>query len=370
MRPSSSTVPAVALLLSLALLVGPSASRGAAPARQEERPDQLSRERLLLLREAFQLVSLVGNDLWPGWAGVPLTVLVVGETREFLVNPPPDWEPSSGFEPADQSFLGRPIYRRRRSLPMALRAAFPVDGVPAAVVGAWREGEESPNEWATTLVHEWFHVLQMQRDEEAKVAELDLDGAAYPSLQLDYPFAYGDGDISNAIHLLGNALYDFWDRSRTLPRAMQRTFVAQTPWAALRNLETVVRLKYGDDAYSYFRYQTWKEGVARYTEVHVALRAADLERRGRLRPVPGFASVPGAMSYQQLWDEVIRTNFWEIRPSVTEGADPSAFYGIGHGIAELLDQIHPGWRQRYFEEGVWLDDLVTEKMAPDRSTDR
>lgn len=369
MRPSSSTVRRVALLLSLTFLLIPGASQADLPALQEEPAEELSRNRLLLLREAFQLVSMVGNDLWPGWAGVPLTVLMVGETREFLVNPPADWEPSGGFEPAEQSFLGRPIYQRRRSLPMALRAAFPVDGVPAAVVGAWREGEESPNEWATTLVHEWFHVLQMRRDEEAKVEELGLEGTDYPSLQLDYPFAYGDGDIANAVHLLGNALYDFWDRSRELPRAMQRTFVARTSWAAMRNLETVVRLKYGGEAYSYFRYQTWKEGVARYTEVHVTLRAADMERRGRLRPVPGFASIPGAVSYRQLWEEVTRTNYWEIRPSVTGGVDPTAFYGIGHGLAELLDQIHDGWRDRYFDRGVWLDDLVTEKMAPDASTD-
>lgn len=369
MRPSSPTVPRVALLLSLILLLPLSASHGAVTGSQDQPVDRLSRERLLLLREAFQLVSLVGNELWPGWAGVPLTVLVVGETREFLVNPPRDWEPSSGFEAADQSFLGRPIYRRRRSLPMAIRAAFPVDGVPAAVVGAWREGEESPNEWATTLVHEWFHVLQMRRDEKSKVEELDLEGEAYPSLRLDYPFAYGDADIANAIHLLGNALYDFWDRSRNLPRAMQRTFVAQTSWAALRNFETVVRLKYGDDGYSYFRYQTWKEGVARYTEVQVTRQAAELESRGRLRSVPGFASIPGAMSYRRLWEEVTRTNFWEIRSSVADGADPTAFYGIGHGLAELLDQIHPGWKERYFDQETWLDDLVTEKMAPDRSTD-
>lgn len=373
MRPSSRLDRGAALLLSVACLVTLSASQGAVAATQQtyqdEPADQLGRERLLLLREAFQLVNRVGNELWPGWANVPLTVLVVAEDHEFLVNTPGDWEPSAGFEPADQEFLGRPIYRRRRTLPMALRAAFPVDGVPAAVVGAWRQGEESPNEWATTLVHEWFHVLQMHRDEESKVEALDLAGATYPSLQLDYPFAYGDHDIANALHLLGNALYDFWERSRNLPRAMQRTFVAQTSWAALRNFETLVRLKYGDDAYSYFRYQTWKEGVARYTEVHVTLRAAELDAAGRLRPVAGFETIAGAVPYRRLFEEVTRTNFWEIRPSVVDGADPTAFYGIGHGLAELLDEIHPEWKARYFEEETWLDDLVTEKMAPDRSTD-
>lgn len=348
----------VALVAAGALL----ARTGEATARQEQ--PRLDRERLLLVREAFNLVSRVGNEVWPGWSSIPLTTLVVAEDHEFLVFPPEDWEPSSGFQESDQTFLGRPLHWRNRTLPMALRAAFPVDGTPAAVVGAWRPQEESPNEWVVTLVHEWFHVLQMQREEEAKIEDLGLGEGSYPSLQLDYPFAYGDRDIANAIHLLGKSLYDFWERSRTLPRVMQRTFVAETPWAALENLQTVVSLKYGEDAYSYFQYQTWKEGVARYTQVQVSMLAAEREKRGRLRPVPGFASLMGAMPYDRLWEEVTATTYWEIRATSVGAAsnDPTSFYGIGHGMAELLDAINPDWKERYFDEEVWLDDLVAEIM--------
>ena len=146
------------------------------------------------------------------------------------------WEVAGGFEPIDQTFLGQTIYRRNRTLPRALRAAFPVAGLPAAIVGGWRSVEESPNEWAITLVHEWFHVMQMVRGDADKVAALHLGEGTYPSLQLDYPFVYGDDDIGHAIHLLGSSLYDFWSRSRTMPRAVQRKFLAETSWAALKNL--------------------------------------------------------------------------------------------------------------------------------------
>ena len=183
-----------------------------APRRTDASPaqeDGLPRSQLLVLREAFQLVNTVGNEVWPGWVRSPMTVVIIEDDYEYLLNAPLDWEEASGFELIDQTFIGQPIYRRDGALPQALRAAFPVGGIPAAVVGAWRPSEESPNEWAVTLVHEWFHVLQMTRNEEAKLGDLRLGEGVYPSLQLDYPFAYGDRDIGYAIHLLGSSLYDF-----------------------------------------------------------------------------------------------------------------------------------------------------------------
>ena len=367
-----STVRIAALVcLASGLLISTATSSHGREEVGTEQAEGLPRQQRLVLREAFQLVTSVGNELWPGWATMPLTVVIIEDDYEYLMNSPADWRPVGSFERIEQTFLGQPIHRRSRSLPRALRAAFPIGGLPAAVVGAWRPAEESPNEWAMTLVHEWFHVLQMQRDEETKVRELQLGEATYPSLQLDYPFAYGDRDIGHAIHLLGQALYDFWSRSRTLPRVVQRTFIAETSWAALQNLKTVVSLKYGEEAYNYFRYQTWKEGVARYTQVHASLLAANLEDRGRFRQQPAVAALQGSMSYARLWEEVTRTNFWLIRTSVgNQGGDPASFYGIGHGLAELLDSVNPSWKERYFERGIWLDDLIGEAMDPGSMTAR
>ena len=263
--PSTTLVRLIGLVCLSSVLVlslATSAVKGAEASPTQEEAG-LPQSQLVGLREAFQLVNTVGNEVWPGWTRSPMTVVIIEDDYEYLLNTPRNWKESGGFELTEQTFLGQPIYHRGRTLPQALRAAFPVAGLPSAVVGAWRPSEESPNEWAITLAHEWFHVLQMTREEEIKVADLELGQGVYPSLQLDYPFAYGDRDVGYAIHLLGSSLYDFWSRSRTLPRAVQRTFVAETSWAALQNLTTIISLKYGDDAYNYFRYQTWKEGVAR-----------------------------------------------------------------------------------------------------------
>jgi len=365
LRRSSRRRFAALTCMTAALAVTPATSMIAPADAAEPQQPELARPQLLVLREAFQLANTVGNEVWPGWSRTPMTVVVIGEEHEYLFNAPRDWEPTGGFERIEQTFIGQPVYERDRTLPRALRAAFPVGGLPSAVVGAWRPDEEGPNEWAITLVHEWFHVMQMSRGEDEKLAELRLGEGTYPSLQLDYPFAYGDREIGYALHLLGSALYDFWSRSRTLPRAVQRTFLAETSWAALQNFKTIVSLKYGDDAYNYFRYQTWKEGVARYTQVHVSLLAADMEGNGRFHHQPGFPALQGAMSYARLWEEVTHNSFWLMRTaSGNQGGDPTSFYGIGHGLAEVLDAVNPGWKERYFEPGVWLDDLFAEQMDP------
>jgi hypothetical protein len=71
------------------------------------------------------------------------------------------------------------------------------------------------------------------------------------------------------------------------------------------------------------------------------------------------------MSYARLWEEVTHTNYWLMRtPSGDLGGDPTSFYGIGHGMAELLDAVNPTWKERYFDRGVWLDDLIAEAMDP------
>jgi hypothetical protein len=71
------------------------------------------------------------------------------------------------------------------------------------------------------------------------------------------------------------------------------------------------------------------------------------------------------MSYARLWEEVTHNSFWLMRTaSGNQGGDPTSFYGIGHGLAEVLDAVNPGWKERYFEPGVWLDDLFAEQMDP------
>ena len=336
----------------------------AVPGASTAQPKYLDDEQFILLREAMQLINTVGDDVWRGWAQIPKTTLIIAPAGEYLVNFPQGTEPSPEFKSTDQRFMGVPVYSRPRMLSSALRATFPIGGIPVAVIGAWRANVESPNEWVVGLVEQWFHLLQLNQGEQAKVAELSLGASREESWQINYSFPFDDPDVGNAMLLLGQSLYDFWGTGANLPRAGQRAFLAATASAALQNLRVVVTLKHGKETYEYFQLQTWRAGIARYSSILAARAAARAEVLGKYEHTPGFARLEQHKSYAALWEENLSHRFWLIRTAGLEGErDRTSFDALGHGIAELLDVLGFDWKEQYFERGVWLDDLVTTSMA-------
>lgn len=339
------------------LLAGSAAATSAAP---EQRA--LAKEQLLLVSEASRVLREVGDDLWKDWPRVPHATLIIDADREFLLNLPRNTKPPVDFMPGDQEFMGVPVYSRARHYPETLRTAVPLGAVPAAVVGAWRPDVESPNEWVVTLVEQWFRVLQLVRGEEAKIADLGIPGYDTQSWDIDYPFPFEDVDVSNAMLLLGQSLYDFWSGG-PLPREQQRAFLAETAVAALHNLRIVLQLKHGDVAWRYFQLQVWRDGVARYSGIGVAREIARAEVLDGYRQIDGFDLLPQRKTYVQTWEENIRSRFWMIRTSGhPSDLGRTSFHSLGHGIAELLDGLDPAWKLRYFDRGVWLDDLLVEAL--------
>lgn len=326
-------------------------------------PAQLGEEQLLLVHEAMRVLDEVGDDLWRGWRRASKATLVIDTDREYLLNIPRGADAPEGFEPTRQRFMGSLVYSRPRMLTDLLRTALLLDDIPTAAVGAWRAEVESPNEWVVTLVEQWFHVFQLQQGEATKLAELGIAAEIMPAWQVDYPFPYDDPDVANAMLLLGDALYEFWSRSGTLPREGQRTFLAETAQAALANLRTVLTLKHGPEAWAYFRLLSWRDGVARYSGIVVAREIARAEVLDGYDQIDGFDDLPSRQTYAQTWEDHMRARFWMIRTSARDDErGRTTFHALGHGIAEMLDVVHPDWKRSYFERGVWLDDLVAEAL--------
>lgn len=321
-------------------------------------PEGLADRQLLLLREAAHVVREVGDDLWPGWARSSKTTLVIASEREYLVGLPSGRKAPDGFSATDQSFMGAPVYQRPRSLPATLRAVVRLDETThAAAVGEWRPEIESPNEWVVTLVEQWFRVLRLERGVRLADEGAELSG---------YEFPFDDPDVGNALMLLGQALYDFWNVGAQLPRTAARTFLAETAWAALQNLEAILTLKHGEQAYRFFQLQTSSEGVPRYSGMLVAREIARAEARNGYHYTRGFDDLPEQRSYSRMWEESMHTRFWLIRTSTQPGErDMTTFHAIGHGLAEMLDAVHPDWKRRYFEAGVPLDTLIAESLHPE-----
>jgi hypothetical protein len=333
-----------------------------APAAQAQDPELGSQQRVLV-REALQIVGIVGDQIWPGWGTTPKTTLVIGEGHEFLAALGRRVDVPDDFEDTGERIAGFRVFSRPRTLPNTLRAAFEVNGVPMAVVGAWDPTEESPNEWAISLVQQWFHLLQLQRGEDSKILSLGLEDDVSQVWPADYAFPFNDEDVGNAMVLLGGALYDFDAVAADLPRDSQRSFQAETTRAALRNLRTVLELKYGPDAYAFFRLRTWREGVARYSGVLVSRLLAIAESRRQYRSIDGFDDLEEHKTYQDVWRDGYANQIWLIRTAQLDSERHlTSFNALGHGMAVMLDVVLPDWKERYFESDTWLDDLIADGL--------
>src|SRR5262249_33047061 len=99
------------------------------------------------------------------------------------------------------------------------------------------------------------------------------------------------------------------------------------------------------DDYKYFAFQTWKEGIARYTEYQVALLATT-----KYRPSKEFR----ALKDYRPFADVARTTrdriFRELLTQKLSESKREVVYSFGAAEGLLLDEINPRWRSRYFVE--------------------
>ena len=102
----------------------------------------------------------------------------------------------------------------------------------------------------------------------------------------------------------------------------------------------------------YERWLEWEEGVAKYIEV--ASLKAGFETAGYI-PLPAVIADPDFKKYQrfnQRWfQEMI-----QLRYQTTAGEE--RLYASGMAQAFLLDELVPNWKEQYWGEGAFLEDLL------------
>ncbi len=332
------------LLVGVVLALGSSVAAGEFPALPEEQK--------VRLRQAFHLAEQLGPAVWPGFDGRQAPVLLIVEETEYLLNRE---QAPEGFAavPGD-AFNELPVFARRRTFAPNLQASFPAIGTETVVVGTAEQTKLSPTAWTVIVAHELFHVFQAAHGLNEKILALGIGPPGDPSWHLNFPFPYQDRDVQYAMHLLGYALY----RTVILPndeKTATVTYDARTAYEALSNLIHLLELRYRDPRQvNYLRYQTGKEGVARYVEYRLAERAA----QDNYQPLPEFAAAEGFIPYAKLWEEKYSSQLLLIKNAGRVSRNRVEFYGLGHGLALTLNRVDPGWKARYFEPGVWLDDLL------------
>lgn len=293
------------------------------------------------------MADRLGDRIWPGWSKAPFAVLLVTPENEFLIRHP---KPSSdftsiGFDPS----LKSEVYYRKRQFPTHYLATFPAitnSPISTIVVGqAENTTAKTTTPWVITLLHEHFHQLQdSQPDFYQEVNKLNLARGDQTGMwMLNYAFPYDRKEVQD----------QFVTMSQLLAAAIQSTKATRTKrveayLAARKKFEEMLV----PDDYKYLSFQFWKEGIARYTEYHIARLAA-----ANYRPSKEFRALDDYRSFADVAKETHEGILRQLLAQQLGKSKREVVYAYGAAEGLLLDEIKHRWRNRYFLEKFDLGKL-------------
>jgi hypothetical protein len=321
------------------------------------------------LAEAIQLRGAVGNAVWPGWGDAAIPVLLWNEQYAFLVGhpaPPPGWEAVP-----DDDFFGAPYYRQvardpqafavrvgdvwaasmatrewmplalhaevRNDLPEFLKPLFPYRLVTRVYTTDWH---------IAAIQHESFHAYQAQTAlERLRAAENTVRSGEARYL---WDHAEFQADWAAELKLLQQAVQAASDAEAT---DLARQFLAGR---TLRRQS----VELSPDMGNYERQREWLEGTAKYVELQAWRAGATTPAYTPQPALTADRQFKDYRGYQQRLNEEIRHL---TRLKLDQPGD-SRFYYSGMAQALLLDRLAPGWKDRAFDDGVWLEALLAEAV--------
>lgn len=316
-----------------------------APPCLAQAPPALPEVDRVRMAEASRLADALGNRVWPDWDKAPFAILLVTPEYEFLMRHP---RPSEDFTAIPETTASKPkVWFRKRQFSPNLLATFPaVGGVSTIVIGqAENTAAKTSTPWVITLLHEHFHQLQnAQPGYYAGVDSLGLArGDQTGTWMLNYAFPYAKPEVRDQFSVM----------SKALAEALQ----AKPPADFSRKLASYVEARkafrslLSADDYKYFAFQSWQEGIARYTEYRIALLAA-----AEYQPSQEFQGLKDYAPFKKEAPAILERIEKELASVELDKAKRTAFYALGAGEALVLDRANPGWRTRYFEDKFSLDE--------------
>lgn len=312
-------------------------------AQAQNKPQMAEIDRIRLA-EAFRIGEQIGDKVWRDWSKAPFAVLLVTPEHEFLIRHP---KPSKDFAPLGyDALLKSDVYHRARQFPVNLLATFPaVGGIPTIVIGqAENTSQKTSTSWVITVLHEHFHQLQSsQPDYYAAVGGLDLTGGDQTGMwMLNYAFPYKDAKVKEQFAVL----------SRSLAETLQTRKKKEQPeklaayLAERRKFEAML----APSDYKYFSFQSWQEGIARYTEYKIASLAAN-----KYKPSKEFRALKDYQPFKEAAPKVMQNITKELTTLELDDYGRPAFYPLGAGEGLLLDKFNPNWQSRYFTDKFYIE---------------
>lgn len=317
------------------------------------------------LAEVYQLHESLGDTVWPGFGQEEIPMMVWNREWSFLTGLdaiPAGWQVVPG-----DNFRGRVYFRRASVDPQNF--AVPVGETWAASLATKSETDEyliqmfrdmlppvletifpyrlmiQPSEVQISgLIHESFHVYQQLKapDRLAAAEAVHRLGEAYWAADESM---HDDWQVE--IDLLAQALQVQDDQQAA---ELARQFLEQRQ---LRRINTALTAELID----YERQLEWEEGLAKYVELGIwetAYTSADYQPM-----LTGDSDFKGYQTFPQRLKQEIS----QMKRQAGQTGE-TRFYYTGMAQARLLDGLLPVWKERVLNEGVWLEDLLEEAVAP------
>jgi hypothetical protein len=357
-----SVLPGLCLLLAFASLISNRGLPG------EEGFDTLSPVEKTRLLETLHLKSTLGDRLWQGWGSADIPIIIFNQSYEFLTNYdgiiPSGWSQITGDD-----LNGRKYYRRTADDPQNF--AVPVgdkwaasmatkqttdhflietfqDKLPAPInqIFPYRLLIQPSETQMGGVLHESFHVYQYQMSPErmAEAESIHKLGKEYETSTESF-----QAEWKQESNLLADALEAKTQAERI---ELVRQFLSSRE-ARRKNSNL------DDKLVDYERWLEWEEGTAKYTEVSM-LRLAG--KTGDYHALPEMEIDRDFKQYQKV-DQRWSDELFQLRHPLTTG-EPR-LYMTGLAQAFLLDDLMPGWKDKYWQEGVFLEDLLRQAIAED-----
>ena len=292
------------------------------------------------LAEAFRLADRIGDRVWPSWSKAPFAVLLVTPENEFLIRHP---KPSSDFTRLGyDALLMSDVYYRKRTMPVHFLATFPAihgSSVSTIVVGqAENTYIKTSTPWVITLLHEHFHQLQdSQPNFYRDVNALNLSHGDQTGMwMLNYAFPYDRKEVQEHFHAMSQRLAEAIRSGKAERRKKARAYLS-----ARQKFELML----APDDYKYFSFQLWKEGIARYTEYHMARLAVS-----QFHASKEFRALNDYQPFAALAHKTYKEIFSQLSTQRLEESKREVVYSYGAAEGLLLDLINPGWRNRYLDD--------------------
>ncbi len=295
------------------------------------------------IREFYRLAGQIQDSLWKDWSKIPDPLLLVTSDTEYLTHhsaPPKD------FTRLDTDFLARP-----RQFPTGLLATFPAFGPPSVIVIGQPKNTEAKTStpWVIIAMHEHFHQMQdAQPGVFEKLAALNLaKGDRSGMWQLNYAFPYDDPKVGAAF---GHARDALLTALETTDDTKFRTAAAEYLKARKQFFDSV-----SEDDRKYLNFQLWKEGIARYTQVKAAEAAATYNPSGEFKALADYEPFADYAKHAR------RSTLDELRTAELAKMHRVVVYSYGAAEGFLLDRLHPGWHDEYFQHLLTLEPLFSSK---------